>query len=177
MTAITSHGLNSVLLLAASAALAQPTLSPQSVLNSAGSLGARATLERLYNDQRQWSALLAGIATGTPSWLNVATTLHVVSDAGSSEQLSLAVGEALEHRPTNVLRLAVPNFSLEVLCDGPDLDDPRFNSYRLSIAAIERRQAKLRSIHDPSLAALRDSCVAELEKARANLARFYEDPK
>ncbi|HTT42822.1 MAG TPA: hypothetical protein VMG33_07085, partial [Steroidobacteraceae bacterium] len=71
MTAITSHGLNSVLFLAASVALAQLPLTPQTVLDSAASLGARPTLERLYNDQRQWSALLAGIATGAPPWLKV----------------------------------------------------------------------------------------------------------
>jgi hypothetical protein len=174
VTAITSHGLNSVLVLAASVALAQPTLTPQSVLNSAASLGARPTLERLYNDQRQWSALLAGIATGTPAWLEVATTLHVVSDAGSSEQLGSAVGEALEHRPANVLALAIPNFLLEVVCGPPDVDDPRFDSYELSMAAIERRETKLRAMHKRSLAALRDACMSELEKAKGDMARFYE---
>jgi hypothetical protein len=177
VTAITSHGLTSVLLLAASVASAQLPLTPQSALDSAASLGARATLERLYNDQRQWSALLAGIATGAPSWLKVATTLRGVSDAGASEQLDLAVGEALEHRPADVLSLAIPSFSLDVVCDGPDVDDPRFDSYELSIAAIERRQAKLRSIHKQSLAALRDSCIADLQKAKSNVARFYEQTK
>jgi len=157
--------------------LAQLPLTPQTVLDSAASLGARPTLERLYNDQRQWSALLAGIATGAPPWLKVATTLRVVSDAGASEQLDLAVGEALEHRPADVLSLAVPTFSLKVLCDGPDVDDPRFDSYGLSMAAIEQRQAKLRSIQKPSLAAVRDSCIAELEKAKSDVARFYEHTK
>ena len=162
-----------MLVLAASVALAQPTLTPQSVLNSAASLGARSTLERLYNDQRHWSALLAGIATGTSAWLDVATTLHVVSDAGSSEQLGSAVGEALEHRPANVLALAIPNFLLEVVCGAPDVDDPRFDSYELSMAAIERREAKLRAIHKHTLVALREACISELEKAKGDMAHFY----
>jgi len=60
-----------------------------------------------------WQQLLAGIATGTEAWLKVAVALQAVSDAGSAEQLELAVGEALEHRPSNVLRLAIPTFPLE----------------------------------------------------------------
>jgi hypothetical protein len=168
-----TRSLSSVLLVFTSVALAGPPLTPQSVLDSCSSVGAKATLERLYNDQPQWDALLAGIATGTPAWLEVATTLHVVSDAGSSEQLGSAVGEALEHRPANVLALAIPNFLLEVVCGAP-ADDPRFDSYELSMAAIERREAKLRATHKHSLAALRDACMSELEKAKGDVARFYE---
>ena len=169
-----AHSLTSVLVLMASAALAQAPLTPQSVLNSCSSIGAHATLQKLWNDQRQWSALLTGIATGTPSWLEVATTLHVVSDAGSSEQLGIAVGEALEHRPANVLALAIPNFLVDVVCSGPDVDDPRYDSYELSMAAIERRESKVRAVQKRSLGGLREKCLSELEEAKSDMARIYE---
>ena len=55
--------------------------------------------------------------------------------------LELAVGEALEHRPADVLRIALPMFGINV-CGGPDVDDPRFDSYECSIAAIDARIGK-----------------------------------
>jgi hypothetical protein len=168
------RSLSSVLLVFTSVVLAGPPLTAQRVLDSCSSVGVKATLERLFNDQPQWDALLAGVATGTPAWLEVATTLHAVSDAGSSEQLGSAVGEALEHRPANVLTLAIPNFYLEVVCGPPDVDDPRFDSYKLSMAAIERREAKLRSINKPSLSGVRDSCISELEKAKGDVSLHYK---
>jgi len=135
--------------------------------------GVKATLQRLFDDQQEWPEVLAGIATGTPAWLDIANTFHAVADGASSEQLESAVGEALEHHPTNVLSIAVPNFALEAVCTSPDVDDPRFDSYDLSIAAIERREAKLRLVRKPTLVALRDSCIAELEKAKGYAAQYY----
>ena len=166
--------LGSLLVLLASVASAQPVLSPQAVTKAMASQGVKSTLQRLFYDQKQWSAVLAGIATGKPAWLDVANTFHAVADGAPGEQLESAVGEALEHRPSNVLSIAVPNFALEVVCTAPDVDDPRFDSYELSMAAIERRQAKLRSISKSTLTALRDSCIAELEKAKGAVAQSYE---
>lgn len=93
--------------------------------------------------------VLSGIASGTSSWLAVARDLRPVSDAGASQQLDLAVGEALEHRPGNVLRLAIPPFVLGTVCGGPDMDDARYDGARRVMRAVELRQRRLREIHDP----------------------------
>ena len=135
--------------------------------------GAKSTLTRLYANEGSWAALLRGIASGTSSWLAVARDLRPVSDAGASEQLDLVVGEALEHRPTNVLRLAIPPFVLEAVCGGPDTDDARYDGVKRAMRAVELRERKLREIHDHDLEMLRDRCILELEKSKAGIARFY----
>jgi hypothetical protein len=154
-------------------ASADPVLSSSVIKKSIASLGARETLSQIYDKQDQWSGLLTAIATGKRDWLEIAKQLRSASDGGATEQLGLAVGEALEQRPANVLSLAVTEFGIEYVCGGPDVDDPRFDSYELSMAAIDRRERMLRSFRDHALDQIRDSCVAELEKARATVARFY----
>jgi hypothetical protein len=144
------------------------------VCDSIASVGARVTLQRLYKNKDQWENLLAGIATGAPGWLNAARQLRTVSDAGATEQIELAAGEALEHRPADVLSLIVDDFGIINVCGGPDVDDPRFDSYELSMAAIQRREGMLRAIQDDTLRQKRDACLAELGRAKADVARFYE---
>jgi hypothetical protein len=163
----------SLLVLSGTAAAAGVALTPEAITKSVASLGARASLSRLYENKAKWSKLLAGIASGEPGWLDVAKRLHPVSDGGASEQLGLAVGEALEHRPANVLSLTLTEFRIEIVCGGPDVDDPRFDSYDLSMAAIEQRQRMLRALRISTLTAARDACVNELEKAKAGIAHFY----
>jgi hypothetical protein len=135
--------------------------------------GAHETLAEIYQDETQWQELLAHIATGRPAWLMVAKQLRVASDAGANQQLELAVGEALEHHPANVLRIAPPVFDIETVCSGPDVDDARYDSYSLSIRAIERRTSRVRAVTDDSLRALRDTCIATLEKSKLGIAKFY----
>jgi hypothetical protein len=163
----------SLLVLGGAAAAAGVALTPEAITKSMASPGAPASLSRMYENKAQWAELLAGIASGKPGWLNAANQLHRVSDGGASEQLGLAVGEALEHRPANVLSLTLTEFRIDIVCGGPDVDDPRFDSYDLSMAAIERRQRVLRALRNSTLTAARDICVGELEKAKAGIAHFY----
>jgi hypothetical protein len=159
--------------LGASASAVQVPLSAGVVANSVASIGAVATLSRIYEDNAQWSGLLAGVARGERNWLRVANELKRVADGAAAEQLGLSVGEALEHRPANVLTIAVPEFSIAIVCGAPDIDDPRFDSYELSMAAISRRLQMLHALRDVSLKPLRDSCVDELNSAKADIAHFY----
>jgi hypothetical protein len=117
--------------------------------------------------------LLAGIATGKPGWLNTAKKLRAVSDAGATEQIELAAGEALEHRPADVLSLIVDDFGITHVCGGADVDDARFDSYESSMAAIQRREEMLRAVQDDTLRQKRDACLAELDRAKADVSRFY----
>jgi hypothetical protein len=149
-------------------------LTPEGVSVQIEKLGTRAALTRIYNTKGEWQELLKGIGSGTVAWLRVAARLRPASDAGTSEQLDLAVGEALEHQPRNVLTVAMPAFTISVVCGGPNVDDARYDSYELSIKAIELRKAKLREISDPDLAKLRDDCIKNLESSKAGIASFYD---
>ncbi len=148
-------------------------LTPQGVAVRMEKSGTSAALAQIYGSKGQWRALLEGIASGTVAWLQIATRLRSVSDAGASEQLDLAVGEALEHHPENVLSVAIPAFDIGIVCSGPDVDDPRYDSYQRSLKAIELRMAKLRTISDLSLAKRQDECIKDLQASKSAIARFY----
>jgi hypothetical protein len=152
---------------------AESGLTPSNISEQIAAIGAHQTLEAICSNQDRWSQLLAGIASGTKGWLTIAIQLYPASDAGTSEQLALAIGEALEHKPENVLSLAVDEFGIEAICGGPDVDDQRFNSYSLSMATIAKRQKMLRAMKGGELRHDRDSCIAALEKAKQGIANFY----
>ena len=121
-------------LLAASASASGATsITPNTISQQISTLGAKAALQAIYDNKTTWAQLLAGIASGTKDWLLIADQLRRVSDAGTSEQLGLAVGEALERRPENVLSLGIAEFGVETVCGAPDVDDVRFDSYNLLI--------------------------------------------
>lgn len=166
-----------ILLLVASflstATMADSVLTPADITAQINTVGARAALEAIYNNEKKWPQVLSGISTGTRDWLIVANLLRPASDSGSSEQLGLAVGEAIEHHPENVLSISVAVFGIGDICSGPDVDDKRYNSYKFSMAAIEKRQEMLRKVNDTKLRVLRDSCVFSLENSKKGIAHFY----
>ena len=132
-----------------------------------------ATLSRLYRHDKEWDVVLNGIASGTAEWLQAVKKLYDVADGGTAEQLAAAAGEALEHHPDNVLSILNTEIGLDEICSGPDVDDPRFDSFSRSLAAILRRQQMLRTIHEPNLIQLRDSCLSHLDQAKLSVADFY----
>lgn len=154
-------------------ALAAASPTPSALMQRIAAGGAQAVLVSVYSNDDEWHALLSGIASGNRAWLRVAVALHPVADAGASSQIKLAVGEALEHRPQTVLEIAVPTFTVKDICDGPDIDDKRYNSYNLAVTAIARREHMLSAASIPQLASLRDSCIQQLRESRLPIARFY----
>jgi hypothetical protein len=155
-------------------AQSEPPLTAAIVSEQIHTLGARHALWAIFNDAPKWSQFLGGVATGSKEWLAIAVQLHSVSDAGSSEGLELAVGEALDHHPENVLSLVVPTLDVSGVCSGPDVDDQRFDSYKLSMAEIAHRQRMVRAMRDPKFAKLRDACVSTLENSKKGIASFYQ---
>jgi len=147
---------------------------PQAVIDQVSSRGAREVVLELYDDDNVWYALLRNIATGSESWLKAAVALRSGSYAGASEMLDLAVGEALEHAPANVLRIAPRVFLLRSVCGGPDVDDRRYDSYELSMNVISLRMKRVAAITDPDLKKLCDQCIKYLERSKKGIASFYE---
>lgn len=130
-------------------------------------------LNKIYNDQAAWYNLLDKIATGDPEWLKVAKGLARAADAGASEQLDAAVGEALYDAPDKVLENSLSVFSLDAICGAPDIDDTRFGSYKLANDEIDRRKAALEQLVNPELVDDIQGCMKRLEESRKDIARFY----
>jgi hypothetical protein len=152
-------------------------LKPESLLQEIKSKGAGAVVFKLYDDSNTWNYILKKIATGDRSWLGIAVALHPGSDAGSSEMLTLAVGEALEHNPLNVFQIAPKDYQLSFICSGPDVDDNRYDSYELSMKAINLRIKKVAAIKEPSLMNMSKECISFLEESKKGIAQFYEVDK
>ena len=146
---------------------------PQAIIDEVSSRGAREVVLELYNDDDTGYALLRNIATGSELWLKAAAALRSGSDAGASEMLDLAVGEALEHAPANVLRITPKVSWLRSVCAGPDVDDRRYDSYELSMNAINLRLKLVAAITDPKLQHLCDQCIRYLEESKKGIANFY----
>jgi hypothetical protein len=147
---------------------------PKALLQAINAQGARMTVDALASDSGQWDRLLRAVARGNSSWLKVAAVLISGADGGAASELELTLGEALEHNAAAVLRIAVPALAVSTICGkGPDIDDPRYDSFERAIAAVERRAKRVRAVVDGQLAARRSECLEDLEKSKAGIARFY----
>ena len=96
--------------------------SPDALLAEIETTGPRVVLQRLWADERQFSAVCEAIETAEPDWLEVARRLKSVSDAGISLSLNYCVAKALPVGPTRVLGLVGRNFTVEDLCTSPFIE-------------------------------------------------------
>jgi len=70
------------------------------------------------------------------------------------------------------LAVAVPALGYESVCGAPDVDDDRYNSYSLSIKAIEKRKSMLRAVSGVD-ANLARECIRKLNESVPGIGRFY----
>ena len=156
------------------ASLQAQELSVKSIQEDLKVKSPKKVVSSLYNDRNKWNILLRKIASGDIEWLKIADILKEGSDAGSSEMLSLAVGEALEHNPENVFKFALESFEINVICGGPDVDDQRFDSYELSIEAINKRIKKVSAVEDKNLKDECNECLRHLSELKKHVAKYYQ---
>lgn len=156
-----------------SVACSNDSVSKRSISQDINSMGVKLALQKIYNDKVKWSALRSQIATGSKDWLLIAVQFHSVLDAGASTEIKFSIGEALEHHPENVFSFATKEFGLEGICSGPDIDDVRFDSYKLSIQSINKREEMVSAVNNKSLYEVRNACLESLKKAKEDIARFY----
>jgi hypothetical protein len=173
LTVITILVLLPMTLYAADAKIINYSSKPELIIGEVQSRGARIIVWELYDDDKTWLSVLQKIASGDESWLRVANALRAGTDAGASEMLTLAVGEALEHNPKNVFRIASEAFGVSDICGGPDVDDVRYDSYELSMKAINLRIAKVAAVKDPSLEQISKECIHYLEASKKGISDFY----
>ncbi len=154
-------------------AMAQPTISADSIAQRITVDGAERTVGAMYQNGKEWRQFLTAVAAGDEQWLKVAVQLRSGTDAGTTTQLLNSIGEALEHQPQTVLEIVSPALGMAGICGAPDVDDKRYDSYSLSTKAIEKRKKKLGAITDPVFAEVRDQCIKQLNDSKRGIARFY----
>jgi hypothetical protein len=148
-------------------------ISASEVKDMIRSYGARCLLKKYYNDWESWQKVLQRIASGRREWLEIAVVLKKHADAGMSETLAHAVGEALEHDPELVLTITAEEYPLKNICSGPDIDDMRYSTYDATLTAIEKRIDALKAIDIEALEMKRANCIEQLKTAVTHMKRFF----
>ena len=135
------------------------TFTAAAVRADINAIGAKAVVAKLWGGSG-WDQLMANVRTGQSDWLKVAVEIYPGTDAGASETLALAVGEALVMHPREVLRIVAPAMGTEEICTGPDIDwYPVKDKY---VAALDQRIAAVSALQDESLSGVRASCLKSL---------------
>jgi hypothetical protein len=149
------------------------SVSPDIIHINIEKYGAHKVVAELYSDQEKWSYINEEIGAGNAQWIKIAVELYEGSDAGASEMLVSSLGEALASAPEPVFKYAIPKIGLGLICSGPDVDNPKFNSYNAAVAAIEKRKNRLMEINDPKLKELKYDCIKHLKQSENHIKYFF----
>lgn len=165
-----------VALLANAAAFGYPacTLSSASVEKQVSHLSAKQLNQWMYaNKDEVINKLQYCIVTGEKIWLHIANEILTKSQEDGDDELPLAISEALDSNPENVL--AEPwAFSLDLICnDGADLYDTPYASYEIAIQHSNARIKKIQAITRPDLQQKVQGCVENLEENQKWIAHLY----
>ena len=148
-----------------------------SVMERVQQKGAAAALESLF-EAPQWESILDGIAGGGAGWLRVAGALRQVSDAGASEDLDVAISEALGVNAAGVL-LLVKNGSVpaEDACYSYGFMTQRGTASKVKLQRyLARRREAVTAVTDPGLAKVKVECLAALDIAEQRIDLELKKP-
>ncbi|GAB3092395.1 hypothetical protein [Lysobacter terrae] len=144
------------LLLASPVALAGdgPAPTAKSLLSRIAKDGGRKVLWDLWEHEKDFGRMLAGIESGDAAWLQVATALHPFADAGAALSLDYAVALALPKAPSRVLALVGHGFAVDDICTSPFIEPEP------GIAEAYEREAlaALSTVKAPALAPVAAEC-------------------
>ena len=143
-------------------AFAATALSPERIARDIEADGAKAVVDRLWNSG-DYDRLLNHIDKGTPAWVALAPKLAAGTDAGASEELTIALAYALPRNPQAVLSvLDAKSYVLEPerVCSAPFIEDavkdiPRYG---------KRAKAAVSRVTAPPLQDNKAACLAALAK-------------
>lgn len=150
---------------------------PDTLISVIKARGGKAVVLELIKNWNVWDSICDKVATGDQAWLKAAVALQPGADAGASEMPDLALGEALENNPEDVFKITAKAFEISIICGAPDVDNARYNSYELSMKAINLRIKKVGAITDRSLFNISKECMQYLEASKKGVAQFYEVEK
>lgn len=130
-------------------------------------------LRSLYSKNDSWQFVLESIATADPKWIKLAVLLKPYSDAGASNMLNKALGEALENSPATVFQLTKGVFEISNICSCPDVDNYKYATYEKAITSVERRISSLKKMQSEEFGEERHICINTLEESISYLKKFF----
>jgi hypothetical protein len=147
--------------------------SPEALLAEIDRLGARAVVSELYEDDTRWSAVRAGVTSGSKAWLEVARRLKREAEtSGPGQDLTEAVASALERAPARVLAvLDGQAFDADDVCSLNTIEDSLGPEFGVALRTVERRERAVASVADPSVAGRKRDCLAFLRELKREVVR------
>jgi hypothetical protein len=143
---------------------------PAELLQEIDRQGAQAVLLRIYDDDPRWQQVLDGIASGSRAWLRVAERFKRVARE-QSEELTVAVGRALETEPAHALAVLGDAFDADDVCSLNTLEQSLGPDYAVALRSVERRERNVLRVTDPALRQQRDDCLGFLRELRREVVR------
>lgn len=149
---------------------AAPEAGPAAVLQAIDQRGAEAVLQQVYDDDARWQQVLAGVASGSRGWLHVAERLKRVARE-QAEELTVAVGRALEKEPANALAILGQGFDADDVCSLNTLEQSLGPDYAAALRSVERRERAVAAVSAPALHQQRDDCLGFLHELKREVMR------
>lgn len=147
---------------------------PEAIIQKVSEKGSSKIVSELLTSENKWNYVIDKISTGESNWLKVAVTLRPGTDAGATEMIFGALGNALKFNPKEVLNLVSEKFTLKHICSWPVVGEPPCTEYSLCLKEIEERQKSVIAVSDKNLITLCKQCVDSLEKGKEEIAGSYE---
>lgn len=117
-----------------------------------------------------WARVTALISSGDTGAISLVPELAKGTDAGSSEELTISLAEALPNAPRNVLAVLTPDrnsmLSYSRVCSAPFIEDTSRHQREYKAAALKAVRRVFRS-RDPDLVLASEFCIAELKRAKS----------
>ena len=114
-----------------------------------------------------WGRLIARISSGDADAISLVRELANGTDAGTSEELTISLAEALPKAPLNVLGVLIPDrnslLSFRRVCSAPFIEDSPSHQ-RMYKAAALRAVRRVGRSRIPDLVRSSDPCIAEMKK-------------
>jgi hypothetical protein len=143
---------------------------PVELLREIDQKGAQAVLLQVYEDDPRWQQVLDGIATGSRAWLRVAERFKRVARE-QSEELTVAVGRALETEPAHALAVLGDAFDADDVCSLNTLEQSLGRDYAAALRRVEARERGVARVTDPALRQQRDDCLGFLRELKREVVR------
>jgi hypothetical protein len=136
--------------------------SAEALLHQIERQGGRTVLWNLWQDDKAFDAVIEGIESGDPAWLDVAVRLRPFSDAGASESIDYAVASLLPRAPRRVLSLVGHGFEIRHICTSPFIEPAPGVAEAYETKAL----AALAGVRDRKLAGLARECARRVRLPR-----------
>jgi hypothetical protein len=169
-----------LLLMGAGPAVAPASLrpvTPEALIADIHGRGAGAVVSEIYEDDRRWAAVRAGVASGSRAWLDVARRLKPEAPtSGPGQDLTVAVATALERAPAQVLAvLDGQSFDADDVCSLNTIEDSLGPDFPAALRTVERRERAVASVHDPALAGRKQDCLGFLSELKREVIRNRDE--